>query len=72
MNAIGITAKEEALADETTPPHILLLLEELKIGFTTDPRRKCVTKHPGFKRAWRRIQELEHDNVVAELNVHRC
>jgi hypothetical protein len=68
MAACGVTRSEMDLADETTPPHLLLLLRELGIGQVTDPARTSATEHKEFHRVWKVIRKLPHDKVVEMLN----
>lgn len=71
LTAIGVTAEEDHLAQETTPPHLLLLLAEMGVGQVLDPLRESVMDIPGVQAKWQMIQELRHDEVVRQLRNHR-
>jgi hypothetical protein len=59
---------EEALADDTTPPHLLLLLRRCGVGQISDPHRVSVRSHPHFEKLWREISGLSHERAFHELN----
>ncbi len=67
MIATGITADEEEAGDETSPPHVMLLLRELGIGQKTDPMRRSVFDMPNGMSNWNRIRQLTHSEVLRRL-----
>jgi hypothetical protein len=68
LTAVAVTKDEEQLADETSPPHLLLLLKEMGVGQISDPLRKPVLTSPEWNRRWERIRALSHDGAVQELS----
>ncbi len=71
LTAIGVTAEEDRLAQDTTPPHLLLLLAEMGIDQVLDPFRESVVQRPDFNAKWNIIRELSHDEVVRQLWSYR-
>jgi hypothetical protein len=67
LAAVPVTADEDRLAQETTPPHLLLLLEEMGIGQVCDPHRPSVLAMREGADRWRHIKALSHDEVVRKL-----
>jgi hypothetical protein len=59
--------EEEALADTTTPPHLLLLLRRCGYVQPCDPHRPSVKRHPRHAAEWDRVQRLSHDEAFAAL-----
>ncbi|MEX2216335.1 MAG: hypothetical protein WD768_19645 [Phycisphaeraceae bacterium] len=68
MAATLATMGEVELADELTPPHLLLLLARLGLGQVSNPHRCCATDHPKFEQTWCQVKALHHDDAVRELN----
>jgi hypothetical protein len=69
MIATTVTNEEDALAQETSPPHLLLLLKRLGIGQASDPMRRSAGEHASFDAAWREIRGLSHADAVRQLNL---
>lgn len=67
LTAIAVTEDEDRLAQEATPPHLLLLLAEMGIGQLSDPRRGSVMDMPGAQAKWDSIRQMPHDAVVGLL-----
>lgn len=68
LAAVAITEDEDRLAQETTPPHLLLLLKEMGVGQLSDPHRQSVMLSSEANERWERIRELPHARVVRELS----
>jgi hypothetical protein len=67
LTAIAVTYDEDRLAQGATPPHLLLLIEEMGIVQVFDPYRESVTRLPGVQAKWESIRQLPHDDVVRRL-----
>ncbi len=68
MTAVAVTEDEDRLAQEATPPHLLLLLRQMDIGQVSDPERSSVLSMANAELEWERIRAMSHDDVVADLN----
>jgi len=67
LGALGVRPEEDELAQETTPPHLILLFTELGIDHSLDPHRESVTQIAGFQDRWETIRELSHEDVISRL-----
>lgn len=67
MSAVLVTEDEERLADETSPPHLLLLLKRCGVGQLSDPHRKSTLTHPQHSELWKKIRRLSHDEAFDQL-----
>jgi len=70
LTAIAVTSDEDRLAQEATPPHLLLLLAEMGVGQLSDPHRESVTRLSGAQMKWDSIRQMSHDDVVRVLQQH--
>ena len=68
LTATAITEDEDDLAQESTPPHLLLLLQRMGIGQTCDPHRTSVLSQQNAESVWSQIKPMAHDDVVDELD----
>jgi hypothetical protein len=68
MSATIVTRDEESLVDETSPPHLLLLLKRLGVGQLCAPDRPSVRCHPEFIQTWDQIKSITHDEALRQLN----
>lgn len=71
MTAIGVTQEEDMLAQEATPSHLLLMLEQMGVGQVLDPNRQSVMRLPGALVKWKAIREMPHDAVIRRLQQKR-
>ena len=67
MSAIGVTDDEDQLAQQATPPHLLLLLKEERIGQLMCAFRNSVLTDPDARRRWNKIQQLSHTDILKKL-----
>lgn len=66
--AVAVTGAEDLMAQQTSPPHLLLLLKKMGVGQILSPFRECVTNVPRAGDEWERIRSLTHDEAVRELD----
>jgi hypothetical protein len=62
-----VNRDEELLADQTSPPHLLLLLKELGHLQPCDPWRSSALSHPCFSTMWDAIRRLSEDEAFSRL-----
>lgn len=68
LMAVTLVSKdEEQLADQTSPPHLLLLLKELGHLQPCDPWRDSILNHTRFAEVWQAIRQLSHDEAFDRL-----
>jgi hypothetical protein len=67
LTVVAVTEDEDCLAQETTPPHLLLLLKRLGVTQVCDPyRRSALTKSNAISE-WSMIKTLPHDDAYEQL-----
>jgi hypothetical protein len=64
---VAVTEDEEALADETTPAHLMLLLRRMGVPQICDPNRRSVLELTAAKKEWVDIKRMPHDDAFNEV-----
>ena len=67
LTTVAVTGDEDALAKESTPAHLMLLLQRMGISQVCDPYRKSVLNLPAASKEWKRIRRMSHDAAFEAL-----
>ncbi|WP_417388077.1 hypothetical protein [Gimesia sp.] len=67
LTVVAVTEDEDRLAQETTPAHLILLMQCLGLSQVCDPFRQSVLSLPDADREWFRIRSMSHDAALDEL-----
>lgn len=67
LTVVAVTADEDRLAQQTSPAHLLLLLQRLGVKQVCDPHRQSVLMMPNAASEWATIQAMSHDDAFNEL-----
>jgi hypothetical protein len=67
LTAVAVTGDEDALARESTPAHVMLLLRRMGFSQICDPYRQSVLNQPAASKEWERIRSMSHDAAFEAL-----
>lgn len=67
LTVVAVTEDEDRLAQQTTPAHLLLLLQRLGVKQVCNPHRQSVLAMPNASSQWETIQGMSHDDAFDEL-----